>query len=53
MSVQHVRKWCRHFQADRTDVKNSLQSGRLKTSDTDEFKVKVVVVIAEDDSIII
>ncbi len=52
MSVQHVRKWCHHFQAGRTEVKDSLRSGRPKTAHTNEFKVKVAALI-EDDSITI
>ncbi len=53
VSVQHIRKWCHHFQACRTDVKGSLHSGQRKTSHTNEFKVKVAELIEEDDSITI
>ncbi len=53
MFVQHICKWCRHFQASRTDVKDSLHSGQPKTSNTDEFNVKMAALIEEDDLITI
>ncbi len=53
MSTQLIRKWCHHFQAGRTNVKDSLCSSWPKTSHTDEFKVKVTAHTEEDDLITI